>query len=44
MQVVVEKELDHLMTEGFIETDQFADWAFPIVSDLEADGHSVKQG
>ena len=42
MRIIVEHELDRLVSDGILETVQFADWASPIVPVLKADGHSVR--
>ena len=42
MQVKVEQELDHLVSEGILEPVQFADWTVPIVPVLKSDGQSVR--
>ena len=42
MRIIVEHELDRLVSDGILETVQLADWASPIVPVLKADGHSVR--
>ena len=38
----VEEELERLMSEGIIESVQFADWAAPIVTVVKSDEKSLR--
>ena len=39
---LVEKELDHLVSEGILEPVEFSEWASPIVPVLKSDNKSVR--
>ena len=38
----VEEELERLVSEGIIESVQFANWAAPIVPVVKSDGKSLR--
>ena len=42
MKILVEKELDNLISQGIIEPIAFSEWAAPIVPVLKADKTSVR--
>ena len=42
MRTAVEQELDCLVSNGILQSVQFADWASPIVPVLKADGRCVR--
>ena len=39
---LVEKELDHLVSEGILEPVEFSEWASPIVPVLKSDKKKVR--
>ena len=42
MRALVDKQLDHLVSQGVIEPIQYAEWAAPIVPVLKSDKQSVR--